>query len=1063
MTILPGITGTLFPSRFLSSLSRSEAGLDDHRGIETLRAHFAGWWRRVESSCGPATGLRALFDLFAMPLAGLLGYRAHDAIFERDRVWVRLQCPSRISIRLLLLPWASRPSRIWRDLVSDDMPSSWAIVMSPPFLSVVDRRGHAFRRSADFCLPDAIDPRSFLAFWTVCRASTLGTLAADKLVSGAAMFQDEVRKDLELGVLSALSTLGPVLGLPARRHQHEARFSEALTLVYRVLFLLFAEARGLTPVHHPRFSATYTITSLCREAVSRTNRHAGLWDGLAAVTRLSRLGCDTSDFTIRPFNGRLFARSAAPALESGTSHRPTRLSKRRDEALAQALVALATRPGDAGRESISYADLGVEQLGAVYERVLDLDPADLAGMATVSFGRAHSRRRKESGTFYTPQPLAEFVIRRTLAPLVQGASTDEILAVRVVDPAMGSGAFLVAACRFLSDAYEHALIDEGRCAETDLDADSRAGIRRLVAARCLCGVDSNPVAVQLARLSLWLTTLARDKPLSFFDHQLRVGDSLVGAAPDDLWRLAPASHRRDRSAPLFEVAGLESALRGIARPWRELRERGDDTVTDVRDRERLWSRIAGDRSPLAPWRAACDLWCARWFWDEGARAPSAPETRAALDALLREDASLDRARVGQWLETARAIAQRHRFFHWPLEFADLFYGDDGAPLARAGFHAVVGNPPWEMLRGEGGRRDLVTFVRRSGLYPSCDRGHLNLYQPFLERSLSLARRGGRVGLVLPWGLAADEGSTTLRRRLILRERLDSLVGFDNAAGLFPIHRGSRFLALTVSPGLAPRTTHARFGVRTAAEIDALPGDIDPDDGEVLPVLLNAETLRVAGGQALRVPDVRRTEDLQWLLQVSRRFPRLGGEAGWAATFGRELNATEDRGSLGTSGLPVIEGKHIEPFHVRAGETERHIQEQDALRLLPDRRFDRARLAYRDVTAFGNKLTLIAAVIPAGVVTTHTLFCLRNRLPAEQQAFLCALFNSTVLNRIVRMLMGSHVTTGLVESLPVPRWTGGPEQQRAAELASLLSTSSSGTASATAMHDEINEIVERMYR
>src|SRR6185436_3613309 len=138
--------------------------------------------------------------------------------------------------------------------------------------------------------------------------------------------------------------------------------------------------------------------------------------------------------------------------------------------------------------------------------------------ARMHAGRTHSLRRKQTGTFYTPQSLAEFVVRRTLAPLVRNATTDDILALRVVDPAMGSGAFLVAACRYLSRAYESALIDEGRCAETDLDAETRAGIRRAIAVRCLAGVDRNPVAVQLARLSLWLTSLARDKPLTFLDH-----------------------------------------------------------------------------------------------------------------------------------------------------------------------------------------------------------------------------------------------------------------------------------------------------------------------------------------------------------------------------------------------------------------------------------------------------------------------------------------------------------------------------------------------------------------
>ena len=453
------------------------------------------------------------------------------------------------------------------------------------------------------------------------------------------------------------------------------------------------------------------------------------------------------------------------------------------------MIALGTRPGPAGREEISYADLGVEQLGAVYERVLDLDPDDVVRHAPAAVDHrsrvreAHSARRKETGTFYTPQPLAEYLVRRTLSPLTRGATTDDILRLRVVDPAMGSGAFLVAACRYLSHAYESALINEGRCAETDLDADQRANIRRLVAVRCLAGVDANPVAVQLARLSLWLTTLARDKPLNFLDDRLRTGNSLIGASPDDLWRLRPntGARRSERSRPLLDASGLEAALSHIAAPLRELRERQDDTVADVRARERLWTSVSGDRSPLAPWRAACDLWCARWFWPTGrsSRPPSPSELGAALDAILRRDRTLSTERITGWLDEARTAARDHDFFHWPLEFPDVFYGDAGGRADRSGFDAVSGNPPWEMLRREAGRAGSLgreeksragtrEFLRESGLYPSCDRGHLNLYQPFLERALSIARPGGRVGLVLPWGLASDEGAQSLRARLFDR-------------------------------------------------------------------------------------------------------------------------------------------------------------------------------------------------------------------------------------------------------------------------------------------------------
>ena len=317
---------------------------------------------------------------------------------------------------------------------------------------------------------------------------------------------------------------------------------EALVIVYRILFLLFVEARDLVPRGHPTYGRAYSVSQLVREVLA--DREArGSWDALAAITRLSRMGCRTDDLIVRPFNGRLFARRAAPSLEARSSGRGLRRRvAAQDDAMRGTLVALGSRQGSGGREEITYGDLGVEQLGAVYERVLDLEPA------AKSDARQHSTLRKQTGTFYTPQALAEFVVRRTLAPLVAGAPADRILSLRVVDPAMGSGAFLVAACRYLAEAYERALVDEGRLAPGDVDEDGRAAMRRLVAERCLAGVDANPVAVQLARLSLWLTTLAHGRPLTFLDHRLRSGNSLIGATPDDLTRIPSRGRATTRAA-----------------------------------------------------------------------------------------------------------------------------------------------------------------------------------------------------------------------------------------------------------------------------------------------------------------------------------------------------------------------------------------------------------------------------------------------------------------------------------------------------------------------------------
>jgi hypothetical protein len=537
---------------------------------------------------------------------------------------------------------------------------------------------------------------------------------------------------------------------------------------------------------------------------------------------------------------------------------------------------------------------------------------------------------------------------------------------------------------------------------------------------------------------LWLTTLAHGRPLTFLDHRLRSGNSLVGAAPDDLVRV-PTRGRHDRELlPLFAVDGLEESIRDIVRPFAELAARPDDTVADVRAKETLWERLANPSSPLGRWRLAADAWCARWFPADGTTPASPAELRALIDAFVRRDRTLPAVHLSRRVSQTRDANRRHRFFHWSLEFGDVFYEDTGRPKERPGFDAVVGNPPWEVLGRD--QHQLNRFIRESGVYRTCGRGHLNLYQPFLERALSICRRGGRIGLILPWGIAVDDGAAGLRHGLVNGGGLETLVGLDNALGLFPIHRGVRFAVIVAHTGRPPGEIRARFGVRTSAELDALPGRDDPRDSSY-PVRFTAEGLRRSGGPTLRVPDVRHPGDLAVLERLMCRFPTLGSVDGWAARFGRELNASDDRGSFGSSGLPVIEGKHLEPFRVDVGGATFHLSPDTAARLLPDVRYMRRRLAYRDVSSVGNMRSLIAAVLPANVVTTHTLFCLRTPVSLEASHFLAGIFNSFVMNAVVRMLMGGHVTTSLAEQLPVPVWKADTSQRRIARLAGRLARGS----------------------
>ena len=1032
---LPGIGGWLLPARFLAEHVAPRSTCDPH-----AQPQWERWWREVARTCGPATGVRTLFDVAAMPLFGRLGFRTRRPQFRPGSATATLLTPQGRPIALIVRPWSARPSALWRDATAAarDAGAEWCCILAPPTLSIIPASGHAQRRSLDLTLPAAIEPRSLATFLSIANAGAFDANALNQLLAAATSEQARVRSDLQHGVMTALSAFTGLLGGVS----HAAAGDEALTLVYRILFLLFAESRDLVPRHHPVYRDAYTLSSLCEEALRSSSAH-GLWDGLAAICRLSRQGGRVDTLEVFPFNGHLFASHAAPSLESRRAvGRRTRDSDARDVVVGQALIALGTRREPAGRVAISYADLGVEELGAIYERVLEVD-------ATPRRGR-HSALRKDTGTFYTPQALADFVVHRTLAPLVEGRTADRLLDLRIVDPAMGSGAFLVAALRYLTAAYERALIRDGRCDSSDIADADRDSFRRLIAQQCLFGVDANPVAVQVARLSLWLATLAHTKPLSFLDHRLRVGNSLIGASPSDIQR-SPGVGTRD--LPLFDAGSprLEAMLRGVVPSLIEISSHPDDSVADVRRKEATWTSLQSDAHPMTRWRDAVSLWCAQWFWPADQRRASPAEIRAGAHALVHGHGDLSEAHADGLARIARDTSRQQRFFHWPLEFPDVFYDSSGSPRRGpeggaddAGFDAVIGNPPWEMIRRDrasgrtGTARDpIVKFVRESGLFPLCQRGHLNLYQPFIERSLTLVRPGGRVGLIVPWGFAVDDGAAALRSALVDAGALDTVVGFDNARGLFPIHRGLRFAAIVAAPRGLPRDTRAGFGIASTDTIDALTATPD----EPLPIQLSATVLARVGGRTRRIPDLRHDDDLEWLSAVMRAHPAIGAEEGWRARFSRELNATDDSHAFsptrGRDSLPLADGKHIGPFVVHLDRCERFIPARLARQQLPDARYERARLVYRDVSGVGNRFTLVAAVMPPGIVTTHTLFCLRNDIPVGRQHYLCGIFNSDLLNRVVRLLMGSHVTTSLVEQLPVPRWEETPVHRGISRMAARL--------------------------
>jgi hypothetical protein len=1031
VTTLPGFGGQLVAESFAATIADAAADRLSPQRIQD----WSSLHSTIARTLGPASSVRTILETAAMPLLSALGFAHVDRVEANGQALVGTAHAADGTAVIVVVSWNERLDGYWRCGVTESMRrcASWCLLFNGHELRVVDASRLYSRRFASFDLRAALlHPRTQVVLQRIAgslalsaEASSAGSLHS--LVVESDRLSAAVRRSLRDGVLCASADIVNALAAAARRGRlnpsPERTFEQALTIVYRILFLLFAEARSLVPMWHPLYRESYSIDALCEQS-QQSGRAAGLWDALRATARLAHAGCRAGDLLVPPFNGRLF------------SPRRTPLAERRrldDEAARRAVLSLSTRAasGGAGRERIQYRDLGVEQLGAVYETLLDYRPTWAKGERRrdrpLICLQSGSGARKSTGTFYTPQALADFLVRRTLGPLVRNASPDGILKLRVLDPAMGSGAFLVAACRYMASAYERALTASGDAAPGDIDEEDRAVFRRLVAERCLYGVDINPMAVQLARLSLWLVTLAAGRPLSFLDHRLLAGDSLLGAWLANLRApSSPSRRKRSSTLPLFDETVPANAMKSVL-PLRFSMETPNDTIEQVRAKERTLASLESDTSGLSRWKRVANLWSAAWFAEDGTTASAFAATAADLASLAD---ALPARTTQSYVQAADAIAREHRFFHWELEFPEVFFEADGRRRVRPGFDAVVVNPPWDMLRADSSEADARASVRRTldatlrflrdgTACSTAIGGHVNRYQLFLERTIDLTRSAGRFGLVLPFGLAGDHGSAGLRQRLFDRCNVDAMVGLDNRKGIFPIHRSVKFLLISATNGSSTERLPCRLGVDRTSDLESL--NNESSDRSNFPVVLSRTTLERLSGPSLAIPDVRTRTDLAICEKAAALFHPLGDDRGWGARFGRELNATDDRSLFRASGhgFPIIDGRHIEPFRIDVERSERTIASRDAYRVLGADRVGRRRLAYRDVASATNRLTLIAAMMPANCASTHTVFCLRSRFPLKDQWALCGLLNSLVVNYLARLRVTTHVTTEIVERLPVP--------------------------------------------
>lgn len=716
------------------------------------------------------------------------------------------------------------------------------------------------------------------------------------------------------GIVKAIAAAAPDAPLQEVREA-------ALILLYRLLFILYAEDRDLLPVRDRRYD-DYGLRVRVRLDVGRRKDNHDVFSDTAArywsvLEDLCR-AIDGGDKSIGlpPYNGGLFDARRTPLLSA------IRLP---DLVMSEVVDALSFERTPTGRKYINYRDLNVRQLGSIYERLLEHEVVREEEDVAV---RPNPFARKGSGSFYTPDDLVGLIVRETVDPFVDArmkaflAKAEEVetsalsedrrigalkridpaeklLELRICDPAMGSGHFLVSLVDHLADNVIR-LMAESEAAVVWADyvsplgeridnirntilgnaeergwtidpaqLDDRHIVRRMVLKRCIYGVDKNLMAVELAKVALWLHTFTVGAPLSFLDHHLRCGDSLFGS-----WVAAGTDRAAAFGLPLLLHDPVSRAMRSASR-MQIIEGLTDAEIAEAHRSKDIFDDIQESTAPLNAFlslihafdwldrRSRADRAAYRAFFDSQFGDPLAIALGAPLTNAGREDGM----RFAEILAEARDLVREENFLNWQVAFPGVWTGWSGPDL-EGGFDAIVGNPPWDRMKLQqvewfAARRPEIAMAQRAsdrakmigaleaaedplavdfrraesrsamaarqardgGDYPLLSGGDINLYSLFVERASQLLKPDGVMGLLTPSGIASDKTAAPFFKSVAVTGRLRALLDFENrrtrygAKPFFP-DVDSRFKFCALIAGRQPSETAARcaFFLQDVAEL-----------------------------------------------------------------------------------------------------------------------------------------------------------------------------------------------------------------------------------------------------
>ncbi len=649
----------------------------------------------------------------------------------------------------------------------------------------------------------------------------------ERVKEGSIAYAKKLGANLQENVYKAMKILSEGFfewkdnGLSKNEHDIREVQENTLKLLYRLLFIFYAESLRLLDRDNPEYKKLSLLSIKYDIANKRDKKELILpvttnyWNKLNTLFALINEGSESENFRIAKdilyipaYNGGLFDPKRNPFLQN---------KRIGDVFIAKAIDLLARE----GKDFIDYSTLGTRQLGSIYEGLLEyklkVAEEDLVAVKEKGHERWITKKeaegkksfdeikagaiylatdkgeRKATGSYYTPDYIVKYIVRNTLEPILDEKRAawkekglgerpflHDILSIRVLDPAMGSGHFLVEACEFLANRLVEAW---GEAKPEELESEEVAEhdvhwARREVVRHCIFGVDLNPMAVELAKLSLWLETVAANKPLTFLDHHLKVGNSLIGAQVKDLKTLpskekkeGAENEKKQLKAPTLWDFTVKKHFEELLVKYGEFAAHPDDDLKSVKQKEQEYDAL--QKSELnRRLHELANIWVSTYF---GAAPP--PDEYAEMQNEMNPKDFQDwgRWRGSEWFRRAQEIADGKRFFHWELEFPEIFF-EGGAPRENPGWDAVVGNPPyvsnWELTSHDS---DLPTTLER--FYTEVVSGHWDLYVLFSYRAISLTNSKGFHSFIVPSSFATEKYGVKLREHLLTKCKIVQLVDF----------------------------------------------------------------------------------------------------------------------------------------------------------------------------------------------------------------------------------------------------------------------------------------------